>query len=173
MPVNGNATGGARPKLVVEYLQGQGTGIARGGQSLHEVDERQVALTWKVSVMPAPGEIVHLQQWRVRHLHQEDLVAGDGADGAQVRVTHQDVEGVEHHADGWMIGAANRFPRIAVVIDVLSPGQGLERHAQAAFGRPLAEFIEVGGGAIDTAKAIGSNIATNHQQVAAELAHYI
>ena len=84
-----------------------------------------------------------------------------------------DVEAVEHQADGRMVGAAHRLPGVAVVVDVAAPGQRLEADAQAALGGPLAELVEVGGGAIDAAEAFGRDVGADHQEVAAELLHHV
>jgi len=54
------------------------------------------------------------------------------------------VEAVEHEADGWMIGAANDFPGVTVVVDMTPPGQRLEANFQAALGRAFAKLAEIG-----------------------------
>src|SRR5215475_4574081 len=54
------------------------------------------------------------------------------------------MEAVEHEADGRMIGAANDFPGIAVIVDMTPPGQRLESNFQAALGRAFAKFAEIG-----------------------------
>ena len=173
MTVHGDTARRARPELIIENLQRQGTVIASRRQGLHEVEERKVALTREVTKMAAPGEIVHLQQGRVRHLHQKDPVTRDGADSAQVCLAGQDMKGIEHQPDRRMIGAAHRFPSITVVIDVAPPCKRLKGDAQAALGGPLPELMQVGGGAINPADAVRRHVAANHQQVASELLHHI
>ena len=153
MAVDGDAARRAGAELVVEDLQRQRAVVAGRRQRLHEVEDRQVALAREIAEMPAPREVVHLQQRRVGELHQEDAVARDGADGAEIGAARQDVEGVEHQPDRRMVGAAHRLPGVAVVVDVAAPGQRLEGDAQAALGGALAQLAQVGGGAVDAAQA--------------------
>src|SRR5260221_8093780 len=72
-----------------------------------------------------------------------------------------------------MVGAAHQLPGIAVVADVFAPGQRLEADADAALRRALAELVKVRGGALDAAERIRRDIAADHQEVAAELAHQV
>ena len=122
--------------------------------------------------MPAPGQVVHLQQGSVGHLHQEDAIARDGADGAEVGFPRENVEAVEHKTDSWVVGAADGFPGIAVVIDVPAPRKRLEGDAQAALGWPVPpSSLQVCSRTIDAAEAVGGDIAADHEQVAAKFFH--
>jgi len=72
-----------------------------------------------------------------------------------------------------MVGTPHHLPGVAIVVDVASPGERLEGDAQAVLGRPLAELVEIRGGALDSAKRIRGHVAAYHQQVAAELLHQV
>ena len=154
MAVDRDAARRAGAELVVEDLERQGAVVAGRRQRLHEVEHRQLALAGEVAEVPAPREVVHLQQRRVGELHQEDAVARDRADGREIGAARQDVEAVEHQPDRRMVGAAHRLPGVAVVVDVPAPGQRLEGDAQAALGRALAQLAQVGGGAVDAAQRL-------------------
>ena len=171
MAVDGKAARGARTELVVEDLERQRAVITGRRQRLHEIEHRQLALAREVAEVPAPRQIVHLQQRRVGQLHQEDAVAGNGADGAEIGAARQDMEGIEHQSDGGMVGAPHRLPGVAVVVDVAAPGQRLEGDAQAAAGGPLAQLAQVGSGAVDAAQRFGRHVAADHQEIGAELLH--
>ena len=173
MAVYRDATRRASAKLVIEDFQRQGTVIARCGERLHELEERQIALTWKVAEMPAPGEIVHLQHWSVGHLHQEDAVARDRPDGTQVSLAGEDVEGVEHQPNGGVVRSAHRLPGIPVVTDVAPPRKSFESNPETSFGGSLTELMQVGGGPLYAAEAVRSHIAADHQEVAPQLLHDI
>ena len=112
-----------------------------------------------------------MQERRIGHLHEEDPVARDCTDGAEVSVAGEDVESVQHETDRRMAGAAHHLPGVAVVVDVASPGQGLEADAQAARFGPFAECVQVGRGAVDTAERVGRHVAADHEKVAAQLLH--
>ena len=86
--------------------------------------------------------------------------AGSSAMALQIGLARQRVEAVEHQADGRVVGAAHRLPGVAIVVDVAAPGERLEADAQAALGRPLAELVEIGRGAVDAAEAVGRDVAS-------------
>ncbi len=138
MTVDGDTAGRARAELVVEDLQRQGAVKARCCQRLHEVEQRQIALPGKVAEMAAPGQVVHLQQRRVGHLAPERCDrAGSREWRSRSVLARKNMKGIEHQADGWMVGPPHGFPGIAVVVDVAAPCQRLEGNAQAALGWPF------------------------------------
>ena len=142
----------AAAELVVEDLERQRPVIAGRRDRPHEIDDRQVAFARHVAEVPAPVEQVHVDQRRVGKLDDEDLVAGDRADRVDVDLARQRVEAVEDQADIRVVGAAHDLPGVAVVVDVPAPGERLVADAQAALGRPLAEFAKIGRGAVDAAE---------------------
>ncbi|MNT56101.1 hypothetical protein D3C72_1933810 [compost metagenome] len=72
--------------------------------------------------MAAPIEQVHVDQRRIGQLHDEDLVAGNGADRIGVDLARQRVETVEDNADIGVVGAAHHLPGITVIADMTAPG---------------------------------------------------
>ena len=91
----------------------------------------------------------------------------------EVDLARQRVEAVEDQADVRMIGAAHDLPGVAVVVDVPAPGERLVADAQAALGRALAEFAEIGGGAVDAAQRHRRDVGADQHQVGAELLHQV
>ncbi len=116
---------------------------------------------------------IHVEPGRVGELNQENAVAGNRAQRLEVGLARIGVEGVEHQPDRLMIGAPHHFPGVAIIVDVAAPGQRLEPDPHAAFGRALAEFAEIRGGAVDAAQRFRRDIAADHQQIAAELLHQV
>src|SRR5919106_2284981 len=102
--------------------------------------------------MPAPIEQIHVDQRRVGELHDEDAVARDGADRADIDLPGERMKGVENQPDRGMIGPAHDFPGVTMVVDITAPGQRLVADPEPAPRRALAEFTEVGGRTIDAAK---------------------
>ena len=121
MSVDRYATCRSGAELIVEYLEREQPIITRRKQRLHEIVDRQVSLPREITVMPAPRQVIHLEQRRVRHLHEKDAVARDRPNPAEVRPACQDMKAVEHEADGWMVGPAHRLPGVAIVVNVASP----------------------------------------------------
>ena len=91
----------------------------------------------------------------------------------QLGAAREDVEAVERQPDRRVVGAPHHLPGVAVIVDVTAPGQRLEADLDAALAGALAELAEVGGGAIDAALRVGRDVAADHHQVAAELAHQV
>ena len=58
-------------------------------QREHEIVDRQVALPGKAAIMPAPGQVIHVELRRVGHLHEEDPLRRNRADRRQVRLRAQ------------------------------------------------------------------------------------
>ena len=83
------------------------------------------------------------------------------------------METVDDQADVRVVGAAHHLPRVAVIVDVRTPGQRLVADPQAALGRPLAEFVKIRSGAVDAAHGVGSNAGTDQHEVGAEFLHKI
>ena len=61
-----------------------------------------------------------------------------------------------------MICTPHHLPRVAVVVDVASPGQRLKADAQTSFCRVLAELVEIGRAAIYAAHGVWRHIAAHH-----------
>ena len=154
MTIDGQAACRSSAELVVEDLERQQAVVARGEQSVHEILQRKLTLAGKIAVVTAPGQVVHVENRRVGNLDQEDAVARDRADGAEVSLAGEDMERVEHDADRRMVGAPHQLPRIPVVVDVPTPCEGLESDAQSAFGSTFAQLAQVGRRAVDAAEAL-------------------
>src|SRR5258707_1310917 len=108
--------------------------------------------------MTAPGQVVHIELWRVGDLDQEDAVLRNSAHGIEIGAAREHVEAVEHQPDGWMIGAAHHLPGVAIVVDVRAPRERLERNTKASPRPPLAKLAEVGRRAVNAAQRIGRHI---------------
>ncbi len=83
------------------------------------------------------------------------------------------METVENDPDRGMIGAAHDLPGIAVVVDMPSPGQRLVSDAQAARPRPLAQFVEIRGGPVDSAERGRRDVAADQQKIGPKLLHQV
>ncbi len=171
--IDGDRLGRAAAELVVEDLERQRPVIAGGGDGAHEVGDRQIALARHVAEVAAPVEQVHVDARSVGELHDEDAIAGDGADRPDVDAPRQRVEGIEDQPDVRMIGAAHDLPGVAMVVDVAAPGQRLVADAKAASRRPLAELAEIVGGAVDAAERERRDVGADEHQVGAELLHQV
>src|SRR3546814_10432710 len=102
-------------------------------------------------------------------LHDEDLVLRDGPDRVDVDPARQRMEGIEDQADIRMVGAADDFPGIAVVVDMAAPGQRLVADPQAAFRRPLAQFMEILCRPVDAAERQRRDIRARSEEHTSEL----
>jgi hypothetical protein len=173
LPVDRHAARGAGAEAIVEDLQRQEPVEARRLQRVHERVDRQLALPGEAAVVAAPRQEVHLEPRRVGHLHEEDAVLRHGADGREVGAPRENVEAVEHEPHRRMVGAPDDLPSVAIVVDVPAPRQRLERDAQAPPRRTLAEFAEIGRGAVDAPQRVGRDVGADHQQVAAEFGHHV
>ena len=72
-----------------------------------------------------------------------------------------------------MVGAPHDLPGIAVIVDMQSPRQRLEADAQAAARGAFAEFMKIGGGAVDAPERGRLYVAADQQQVGLQLLHHI
>ena len=141
-------------------------------QRLHEVADRQLALA-RESSGSAGSRTGSPSRAAARRRSARGRCGRAGSRGwrrGRCRAP-SDVEGVEHEADGRMVGAPHHLPGVAVVVDVAAPGERLEADAQAALRRALAELAEVGRGAVDAAERLRRDVAADQQEVAAELLH--
>src|SRR5690606_20605884 len=116
---------------------------------------------------------IHVDQRRIRQLHDEDAVTGNGADGLHVDVSGQGVKAVEDQADARVVGPPHHFPGVPMVVDVPPPGERLVAHAQAAGAGTGAEFAEIGGGSIDATERLRRYRGADQHQVAADLLHQV
>ena len=173
LAIDRDAARRARAKLVVEDFERQQTAVAGGGHRIHEIDQREIALAGEAAKVPAPRNHIHVEPRRVRKLDQDDLVAGNRADRLEIGLPRKDMEAVERQPDRRVVGAAHHLPGVAVVADVFPPRQRLESDADAALLRPLAKLVKVRRRAVDPAERVRRDIAADHQQVAAKLAHQI
>src|SRR5262249_40870873 len=115
---------------IVEDLERKSAGEAGRLQRRHEFEERQVALAGEAAEVPAPRQRIHVEGGGIGHLHEKDALTRDRTHRTQLGLAREGVETVEHEADSGVIGAAYGLPGIAVVVDVLAPGQSLKADAQ-------------------------------------------
>src|ERR1700722_9692937 len=83
------------------------------------------------------------------------------------------MEAVEDDPDRLMVGAPHDLPGIAIVVDMPSPGQRLETDTQAAARGLFAQFVKIGGGAIDAAERGRQNVAADQQQIGLQFLHHV
>ena len=121
--------------------------------------------------MPAPIQQVHLDQRRIRQLHDEDLVARDRADRVGVDLAGQGVETVEDQADAGVIGATHNLPGVAVIVDVPAPGESLVPDTDVKACGDIPEFAEIGGRPVDAAECSRRHVRAHQHQVGAQLVH--
>ena len=100
--------------------------------------------------MTAQVKEVHLNPRSVRKLNEEQLIAWDGADRADVQFTGERVERVEDQTDVGMIRTTHDFPGVTMIVYVLSPGERFVANRQIATRRPLAQLREVVRDPVDT-----------------------
>jgi hypothetical protein len=103
--------------------------------------------------MAAPIEQVHRHGGRIGHLHNENLVAGNGANGVWIDAARECVKAVEDQPDIWMIGAAHDFPCIPVIENVPPPGKRFVADFEATLCCALPEFAKIGRRAVDPAES--------------------
>src|SRR5262249_55462768 len=154
LTVNCNVTRRSSSEAVVEDFQRNEPVETSCLEGVHERVDVKLALPGKAAVMTAPGQIVHVELWRVGHLDQEDAVLRNGAHRIEVGAAREHVEGVEHKPDGRMISAAHHLPGVAIVVDVSSPRERFERDATASPRRSLAELAEIRRCAVNAAEGI-------------------
>src|SRR5690606_2224191 len=81
------------------------------------------------------------------------------------------MKAVEDKADIRMVGPPYDLPRIAMVADMLAPGQGFVADAKATPPRPFTKLPEIVGGAIHATEREGRHIRADEEKVGAELLH--
>src|SRR5262249_39200910 len=133
----------------------------------------ELALPGKAAVVTAPGQVVHVELWRVGDLGKEDAVLRNGAHRVEISAAGEHVEGVENEPDGRMIGAANHLPGVPIVVDVSSPRERLERDPKTSARCSLAKLAEVRRRAVNATQGIGRDIAADHQEITTEFPHQI
>src|SRR5690606_8539787 len=115
----------------------------RRDERIHEAGEVEVALTRQTAPVPAPRQMIHLQPWRVRHLHHRDLVPWYDCHGREVKTARQDVKAVQDDADIVAVRAPDDLPGVPVVPNMAAPGQSLKADPHAATRGPFPEFREI------------------------------
>src|SRR6185312_9937182 len=116
---------------------------------------------------------VEVELRRIRQLHQEDLVGGDGPDRGRRRRPRERMETVEDDADRLVIGAPHDLPSVAIITHMPPPGERLEADAQVPLGRQFAKRMEIRGSPVDAAQRSRRHIAADQQKVGLELAHQV
>jgi hypothetical protein len=157
---------------VVEDLQRQRPVVAGRDQVTDEPDEVEVALPREEPVVPAPAQHVHRQPRRVGELDVEDLLGGDRLDRGGVVPAGEDVEAVQAGAHGGVVGALDDAPGAAVVVDVPSPGQRLERDPAAVRRREVPEPSQLRGGDLVGVDAGGRHVRADQHGVDAQPLHH-
>ena len=141
--VDRGAPVGRLAEHVVEDLERKRSGVPRDQHLLQEARQVELALPRKAAVVPAPLQHVHREARRVRHLQEEDLLAGNGRDAFRIVAQRQDVEAVDDDAEVRMIGGLDDRPRVLVMTDVPRPRERLVAHAQIAPRGAIRELVEL------------------------------
>ncbi|VVT44457.1 hypothetical protein BOS5A_10478 [Bosea sp. EC-HK365B] len=163
----------ARAELVVEDLQAQRPGIACRGHGAHEAGDVEIAFARHVAEVARPVEQVHVDRGRVGELHEEDPVAGDGADRIRIDAPAERMEAVEDQADIRMVGAPHHLPGVAMVVDEAAPAQRLEADTHAMPFRQIAEIVKILGHAVDAAEGGRMRARADQHEIGAELVHQL
>src|ERR1700730_14685456 len=172
-PVGGGARGRAGTQLVVDDLERERHRMAGRDHGLHKTLHGQIALPRKASEMPAPGQDVETKLRRVGQLNQKYLVRWNGLNGGDRKRGRKRMKTVENDTDRFVVGASHDLPCIAIIVDMPSPGEGLEADAQTAPGSQLAEITKIGGGPIDSSERVRRNVAAYQQQVGLQFLHHV
>ncbi len=119
---------GAEP--VIEDLKAEKAAIICGCQRIHDPGKVKIPLPRHAAPMPAPGEVIHLQFWRIGQLDQEDPITGKARIGARSRLRDWigNCPAPRRHSPGQR-GAP--LPRHLEIMDQRRPGQGLIAHPHA------------------------------------------
>jgi hypothetical protein len=72
--IDGDAARRACPEAVVEDLQRQEPIESGRVQRKHEIVDGKVALSRETSIVPTPGQVIHVKLRRIGHLHEKDPV---------------------------------------------------------------------------------------------------
>ncbi|MCY1424348.1 hypothetical protein D9M71_400880 [compost metagenome] len=160
-------------EAVVEDLQRQRAAIAALEDRREEARQVEVALPREAAEMPAPLQHVHVQQRRVGHLHEEDLVAGNLGDGARVALERQGVEAVQQHTQGRVVGLAHQVPDLLPAVHVAAPGQGLVADAQVACAGAFGQQAQVVDEDFLIRQRIRLDVAAHQHQVGAQFLHQV
>ena len=173
MPIDRDRARTAAAELVVEDLKAERPGISGRRHRTHETGHLEVTLPRHVTEVARPVKQIHFNLRRIRELQKENSVSRDRADRVRWNLAGQRVKAVENQPDIGVIGAADDFPGIAVVPDMLAPGQGLVADAQAALGGADAEFGEILGHAINATERFGMNGRAHQNKLRTELLHQV
>src|SRR5215216_2157777 len=147
--------------------------ISGGPQRLHEGLDRKIALAREAAVVAAPREVIHLELRCVGDLDEEDAILRDRSHRAEIGLADEGMKRVEHETDRWVVGSADHFPGVPVVVDVAPPGERLIPDAQPPRRSALAELMEVSCRAVDAAERVLRDVAADEEEVAPELLHHV
>jgi hypothetical protein len=123
--------------------------------------------------VPAPIEIVHVNQRRVGQLHDEDLVARNRPDRLDVDLAGEGMEGIEDQADVGVIGPPHDLPGVAMIVDVPPPGQRLVADPEARAWRRVRRVREIRSSPVDAAERDRRHIGADQHEIGAEFLHHI
>ena len=159
------------PEDVVEDLEGQRSGVARGQHVAEEGRQVERPLAGEEAVVPAPLQDVHVHVRGVGQLQEEQLLAGDVGDPGRVGATGEDVEAVDAEPERRMVGAADDLPGPLVGVDEACPRERLVAEAEAALAGALRELVQLLGDAVVVVEGVRGDRRADQDQIRAELLH--
>src|SRR5690606_17438123 len=145
-------------ELVIEDLEREIAVIAGIDDGGGELDDGEIALARHVAEVAAPVKQGHVDLRRIGQLHDEDPLPRNRADRIDVDPFREAMKAVEDKADIRMVGPPYDLPRIAMVADMLAPGQGFVADAKATPPRPFTKLPEIVSGAIHATEREGRHI---------------
>ena len=161
------------PEDVVEDLERHGPGVA-GEQNLREeIHQIELALPGEAAKMSRPLQDAHVQQMRIRELHEKDLLAREPRDAGGVVAQRERVKAVKYQAEVRMVRPVDDRPRLAITVDDPAPGKRLVADAQAAFRSPLGKLVKLRGRTFLVGDDVDRRVRTYEHQFRTDCLHYI
>src|SRR6185312_6619518 len=173
MAVDGNHRCRRRAELIVEDLERKRSVVSDLEQGGDELRKRQLALARHVAEVPAPGEVVHLDNRRVGKLHDEYAGWIDLAQALHGYGTRQRVKAVEDQAERRMTHFPDHRPGIPMIEHVPAPGERLVADPQVPPGGTLGELAEVGYDPASISARCRRDVGAEQQLLRPQLLHQI
>lgn len=114
----------------------------------------EISFAGHIAEVSGPVTQIHINLWCVGQLDEKDLVSGDATYRIGVNLARQCMEAVKDQSHACMVGTAHNFPRIAVIIDMGAPRQGLKPDTQPAFKCRLSQSMKIGSRTVNSAKCL-------------------
>ena len=72
-----------------------------------------------------------------------------------------------------LVGTAYHFPRVAMIIDMPSPGQCFKPNSQPTGLCPIPKLSEIISSPVDAAKRVGRQVRTNQNKISVYAFHQV